>query len=128
MFFTFSSSAFRYHKVFPEAKSINEVIDYELIAKAQLRQKGYGIEKNQYNCSLAEIIKDYNVYKEVAYTKPNNFDYVIDRFCRMTGNKVAEEVTLNDLLKYQCVRKKEVKASSNSSLCLKNMSLISLVI
>ncbi len=110
--YNFMFNGIRYHKVFPEAKSLDEVQGYELIAKAQLRQKGYGIEKNQYNSSLAEIIKDYNVYKEVAYTKPYNFDYVINRFYKMTGNKVAEEVTLNDLLKYQCVRKKEVKAST----------------
>ena len=63
--YNFMFNGIRYHKVFPEAKSLDEVQGYELIAKAQLRQKGYGIEKNQYNSSLAEIIKDYNVYARI---------------------------------------------------------------
>ena len=110
--YNFMFNGIRYHKLFPEAKSLAEVQGYELIAKTQLRQKGYGIEKCQYNASLAEIIQDYKIYKEVRYTKPYNFDYVIDRFYRMTGNKIADDITLNDFLKYQCIRKKEVKAST----------------
>lgn len=33
----------RYHRLFPEAKTKNEVEGYEQIARANLRQKAYGI-------------------------------------------------------------------------------------
>lgn len=101
----------RYHRLFPEAKTKNEVEGYEQIARANLRQKAYGIiEKLKPN--LIELIKDYNDYQEVAYTRPHEFDYVINHFYKMTGNKMADEIILNDLLKYQNTRVKEVKAST----------------
>lgn len=113
----------RYHRLFPEAKTKDEVEGYEQIARAQLRQRGYGIEENQYNDSLSEIINDYNLYKETKYTRPHEFDYVINRFFKITGNKIADEITLNDLLRYQNIRAKEVKASTvNREMdCIKRM-------
>lgn len=84
----------RYHRLFPEAKTKNEVEGYEQIARANLRQKAYGIiEKLKPN--LIELIKDYNDYQEVAYTRPHEFDYVINHFYKMTGNKMADEIILN---------------------------------
>ena len=113
----------RYHRLFPEAKTKDEVEGYEQIARAQLRQRGYGIEENQYNASLSEIINDYNLYKETKYTRPYEFDYVINCFFKITGNKIADEITLNDLLRYQNIRAKEVKASTvNREMdCIKRM-------
>jgi len=101
----------RYHKVFPEAKTKDEVEGYEQIARAKLRQKAYGIiEKRSY--TLLDLINDYNIYKETAYTRPHEFDYVVKRFLKITGNKMADEIILNDFLKYQNIRAKEVKAST----------------
>ena len=101
----------RYHRLFPEAKTKGEVEAYEQIARATLRQKAYGIvEKQSY--TLLELIKDYNEYQEAKYTRPHEFDYVIKRFLKMTGNKMADEIILNDLLRYQNIRAKEVKASA----------------
>lgn len=113
----------RYHRVFPEAKTKDEVQGYEQIARANLRQKGYGIEENQYNALLSEIINDYNLYKETKYARPHEFDYVTERFYKMTGNKMANEIILNDFLKYQNIRAKEVKASTvNREMdCIKRM-------
>jgi len=101
----------RYHRRFSNA-SYEEVKGYEAIAKSELVQRRYDITSSK-EYTLKELIDDYKIYRENNYTRPKEFDYVIDKFFNMTGNKFANDISLQDIEKY---RNSRIGKVSNSSI------------
>lgn len=88
----------RYCRTFKGLNS-DEVAKLETVHKAELIKTGYDITKKQvYN--LSELIVDYKEYRKAHYTRPDEFDYVIDEFYKLVGNKDVEQITVSDLEKY----------------------------
>ena len=101
----------QYHKCFKEA-SYDEVIGYECVAKSELRKSNYDIAQDKHNYTLSQIIEDYKAYRGNNYSRPKEFDYVVDKFYQLTGNKIAEQITLADIERYRTYRKDKVKNST----------------
>jgi len=101
----------QYHRCFKNANK-DEVLGFEIIAKSELRKSNYDISTQKHNYTLSQIIAEYKEYRENNYARPSEFDYVIDKFYDLIGNKVAEQITLADLEKYRSFRKGKVKNST----------------
>lgn len=91
--------------------SKEEVAQLEIVHKAELVKRGYDItQKKEYY--LDELINDYKEYRKAHYTRPNEFDYVINQFYKLIGNKNAEQIIVSDIEKYISARLGKVKNSS----------------
>jgi integrase len=101
----------RYHRSFAGA-SKDEVAGFESIAKAELRKNSYDITSQRHDYTLSELIADYEDYRQNNYSRPDEFKYVIDRFYKIVGNKIAEQITTADIEKYRLTRKGKVKNST----------------
>ena len=100
----------RYCRTF-KGLNCDEVAKLETVHKAELIKTGYDITKKQvYN--LSELIADYKEYRKAHYTRPDEFDYVIDEFYKLVGNKDVEQITVSDLEKYINSRLGKIKNSS----------------
>ncbi|MCM1264878.1 MAG: site-specific integrase [Candidatus Gastranaerophilales bacterium] len=100
----------RYCRTFKGLGS-DEIAKLETIHKAELIKTGYDITKKQvYN--LSELITDYKEHRKAHYTRPDEFDYVIDEFYKLVGNKDVEQITVSDLEKYINSRLGKIKNSS----------------
>jgi len=109
--YNFMFKGVRYHRRFKDA-SFDDVVGFETIAKSELRKSGYDITSDNYSCSLSEIVHDYKQYALNNYTRPKEAILIAERFLKITGNKPAEQVVLNDLEKYRSSRVGIIKASS----------------
>ena len=101
----------QYHRCFKGATK-DEVIGFESIAKSELRKSNYDIASDNHNYTLSQIIAEYKEFRAYNYARPEEFDYVIDKFYSLIGNKIAEQITLADLEKYRSYRKGKVKNST----------------
>jgi len=101
----------QYHRCFKGAAK-DEVVGFECISKSELRKSNYDIASDRHNYTLSQIIAEYKAYRENNYANPKEFDYVINKFYSLIGNKAAEQVTLADLEKYRTFRKGKVKNST----------------
>lgn len=101
----------QYHRCFKDSTK-DEVVGYECIAKSELRKANYDIAADKHNYTLSQLIAEYKEYCANNYTRPNDFDYVVDKFYSVVGNKIAEQITLADLEKYRSLRKGKVKNST----------------
>ena len=109
--YKFVYKGIQYHKCFKDA-CYDDVADYELIAKSELRKTGYDITKHRFDVTLSEIIEDYKIYAQNTYTRPEEAIKIVTTFYKLTGNKVAEQVNLTDLERYRASRKGVVSNSS----------------
>lgn len=109
--YKFKYKGVQYHKCFKDAK-YQDVVDYELIAKSELRKSGYDITKQRYDVMLSELIEDYKLYAENNYTRPKDAIRIVENFYKITGNKPAEQIDIIDFEKYRTIRKKDVSNSS----------------
>jgi len=109
--YEFMYKGVRYHRNFKNA-SYDEVAGYEAIAKAELRKTGYDIASENKVCTLSEIISDFKKYADNNYADSVNAKRIVDIFYKLTGNKLAEQITINDLEKYRTYRKNNVKAAT----------------
>lgn len=109
--YNFMFNGVRYHRNFKEA-SYDDVVGYEAIARAELRKSGYDIATDNKVCPLSEIVQDFKVYAENNYSDPINAKRIVDIFYKLTGNKPAEQVTINDLEQYRTYRKDTVQAAT----------------
>lgn len=101
----------QYHRCFKGATK-DEVIGFECVAKSELRKSNYDIASDNHNYTLSQIIAEYKEFRANNYARPEEFDYVIDKFYSLIGNKIAEQITLADLEKYRSYRKGKVKNST----------------
>ena len=108
--YNFMYKGVRYHRRFKDA-SYDEVVGFEAIAKAELRKTGYDISENKV-CALSEIVQDFKIYADNNYADPENAKRIIDIFYKLTANKPAEQVTINDLELYRTHRKNKVQAAT----------------
>ena len=100
----------RYCKTFKGMEK-DEVAKLETVHKSELIKNGYNIvEKRQ--VFLDELINDYKEYSFTHHARPNERDYVLDEFYKLTGNKVAEQVTPYDIEKYVSYKIGKVKNST----------------
>ncbi|HSA07321.1 MAG TPA: site-specific integrase [Candidatus Gastranaerophilales bacterium] len=109
--YKFIYSGVQYHRCFKGATK-DEVIGFECIAKSELRKSNYDIASDRHNYTLSQIIAEYKEYRANNYARPEEFDYVINKFYSLIGNKIAEQITLADLEKYRTFRKGKVKNST----------------
>ena len=100
----------RYSRTF-KGLSKEEVIQLEIVHKAGLVKDGYDITKKK-DYHLDELIADYKEYRKAHYTRPDEFDYVIDKFYKLIGNKNVEQITSSDVERYITSRLNQVKNSS----------------
>lgn len=100
----------RYCKSF-KGLSKDEVAHLEVVHKAELVKNGYDIttKKTYY---LKDAITVYREYAKAHYTRPDEFNYVVDLFFKIVGNKNLEQVAVTDIEKYINKRVKKVKSSS----------------
>lgn len=77
-----------------------------------MRKSNYDITAEKHNYTLSQIITEYKEYRANNYARPEEFNYVIDKFYDLVGNKVAEQITLADFEKYRSYRKGKVKNST----------------
>lgn len=109
--YAFMYNGVRYHRRFKDA-TYEEVVAFETVAKSELIKSGYDITKDKHNIMLSEIIQDYIIYINNNYTRPKEAEFIINTFYKLIGNKIAEQITVNDLERYRISRKDKVKASS----------------
>lgn len=102
--YNFMYKGVRYHRNFKDA-SYDEVVGFELIAKSELRKSGYDISKDRHDYMLSELVQDFKEYAENNYTRPHEAMFIVNNFYNLTGNKQAEQITLNDFEKYRTYRK-----------------------
>ncbi len=88
--------------------SYDEVAYLETIHKAELVKRNYDITQ-KITYYLKDIIEDYRQHTQLYYTSPDNFEYVINAFQKMMGNKDIEKITVNDIEKYISLRHGKVK-------------------
>lgn len=100
-----------YHRCFPLA-SHKEVVEYERRLRSDLLQNKYDILDDALDASLAQVVKEYKDYRKVNYKRPEEFDYVIDAFYKLIGNKPVSQVTSADIEKYRQQRIGKVENSS----------------
>lgn len=109
--YKFMYKGVQYHKSFKDA-SFNEVNDFELIAKSELRKSGYDITKQRYDIPFSEILEDYKLYAKNTYTRPEEAIDIVERFYKLIGNKIAEQINITDFERYRAIRKDNVSNSS----------------
>ena len=109
--YAFMYNGVRYHRRFKNA-TYEEVVAFETVARSELIKSGYDITKDKHNIMLSELIKDYKQYADNNYTDSDNAKKVVDRFYSLIGNKIAEQVTINDLERYRTLRKKDISAAT----------------
>lgn len=109
--YEFMFKGVRYHRNFKNSTKA-EVQNYEAIAKANLIQKGYDIAKDNKKYMLSELVKDYKLYIDNNYSRPDEAKFVVDKFYNLIGNKPAEDITVSDFEKYRATRKGKVKNST----------------
>lgn len=91
--------------------SSDEVAKLETVHKAELIKTGYDITKKKVYY-LSELIADFKEYAKAHYTRPDEFNYVIDEFYKLVGNKDIEQIVVSDIEKYIAFRLNKVKNSS----------------
>lgn len=100
----------RYCKTF-KGLSKDEVSKLETVHKAELVKSGYNITEYK-PVYLKELIDDYKKYSLAHHSKPNERDYVLEDFYRLTGNKASGQITSYDVEKYITFRLGKVKNST----------------
>lgn len=100
----------RYCKTF-KGLDKDVVAKLETVHKAELIKSGYNIVERK-PVFLRDLIDDYKKYSLAHHSKPNERDYVLDDFYRLTGNKVVEQITSYDVEKYISFRIGKVKNST----------------
>lgn len=108
--YNFSFHNKRFHKTF-KGLSKEEVAQLELLHKAELIKNEYDITSKK-TYFFKDAIELYKEYRKVHYSRPNEFDYVINALYRLIGNKNLEQVTTSDFEKYINTRSGKVKNSS----------------
>ncbi len=91
--------------------SKDKVIELEIRAKNEILEKGHGLTKRKIY-RLSKLIDDFKEYRKVHYTRPDEFDYVIDKFFKLVGDKEADEITVSDIERYARSRIDLIKNSS----------------
>ena len=100
----------RYHKSY-KGLSKSEVEDK--LAELRIFVKQNPQLGNKPKCwKLSELIADYNNYKNIHYSRPDELNYVINTFLRILGDINAEEITRSDIEKYIITRQYKVKNST----------------
>ena len=110
--YKFVYKGIQYHKCFKDV-SLDEVKEFELIAKSELCKSGYDITKQRYDVMLSEIIEDYKIFAKNTYTRPDDAIKIVEKFYKITGNKLAEQVNITDFERYRAIR---IGLVSNSSI------------
>lgn len=112
----------RYCKSF-KGLSKDEVAHLEVVHKAELVKNGYDIttKKTYY---LKDAITVYREYAKAHYTRPDEFNYVVDLFFKIVGNKNLEQVAVTDIEKYINKRVKKVKSNTLSAIGQQEQDLI----
>lgn len=88
-----------------------EVAQLEIVHKSELIKSGYDITQTKSHF-LGDLIKDLKEYALAHYSKPDEFDYAIDAFYKLTGDKNANDITVSHFEKYINTRLGVVKNSS----------------
>lgn len=88
-----------------------EVAKLEIVHKSELIKNNYDITKKA-TYYLDDIINDYRKYTNLHYTVPRGFDYVIEIFRKIVGNKDIEQIIPIDIEKYINYRLGKVKNST----------------
>lgn len=108
--YNFMHKGKRYCRTF-KGLSKEEVSQLEIVHKSELIKNGYDItQKKSY--FLSDLIKDHKEYTLAHYARPDEFDYVVDTFYKLTGDKNANDITVSDFEKYINTRLGSVKNSS----------------
>lgn len=102
----------QYHKCFKDA-SYDDVLSFELVAKSELRKSGYDITKQRFDVPFSEIFEDYKIYARNTYTRADEAIKIVERFYKIIGNKIAEQINITDFEKYRAAR---IGVVSNSSI------------
>jgi integrase len=100
----------RYHKSF-NGLTKGEVENLEIIHKSELIKNGYDITLKK-TVFLKELIGDLKEYYKGHATRPDEFDYVLNNFYMLVGNKNVEDIIPADIEKYINSRLSKVKNSS----------------
>ena len=100
----------RYCKTF-KGESKENVAKLEIVHKSELIKNRYDITQTK-DYFLSDLIKDHREYALAHYARPNEFDYVIDAFYKLTGDKNVNDITISDIEKYINTRLGIVKNSS----------------
>lgn len=108
--YNFSYKGKRYCRTF-KGISKEEVANLEIAHKFMLIQNGYDITKRK-TYYLKDIVIDFKEYAKGHYTRPNDFDYVINNFVKLIGNKDISQIVKSDIEKYVCFRLNSVKNST----------------
>lgn len=109
--YKFKRKGVQYHRCFKGA-SKEDVLNFEARLKSDLLQNKYDILDATKEVTLSQIIKEYEDYREVNYKRPKEFDYVVKEFYKLTGNKLASQVTSADIERYRQNRIGKVENSS----------------
>ena len=100
----------RYHRSF-KGLSQEEVRKLEVVHKSELIKNNYDItQKRTYYFS--DLIENAKTYFNAHYTRPTERNYVLDRFYKLVGNKIAEQIIISDIEKYINLRIGKVKNST----------------
>ena len=99
--FNFMLEGKRYHRSF-KGLSEKEVIAKEEEMKTDLRRNVYSPEKKKV-IKLSEIISDHKLYQKVRYSRPNEFNYAIEKFFKLVGDRDIKSITLQDFEKYKAI-------------------------
>ena len=108
--YSFMYKGKRYHRSFKNS-SQDEVQQFEIVHKSELIKNGYDITKKK-TYYLSDLIENAKTYFNAHYTRPTERDYVLDRFYKLVGNKVVEQITVSDIEKYINSRIGKVKNST----------------
>lgn len=119
--YNFMHHGVRFHRNFKGATR-DEVIGYESIARAMLRQKQYDIAAENRQYMLSEIVSDYKTFTEISSSRSHEAKIVIDKFYNLTGNKFANDVVQGDIEKYRAYRQKQ-KCKNNKKKNISNSSI-----
>jgi len=108
--YSFMYQGKRYCKTFKGMEK-DDVAKLETVHRSELIKTGYDItEKRQ--VYLSELINDLKAYSSAHHSRPNERDYVLDDFLKLTGDKIAQQVTPYDIEKYIKYRIGKVKNST----------------
>lgn len=107
--FNFMQDGIRYHRSF-KGLSYDEVLAKAEELRTNLRRNGYEVKTQKYY--LMDIIADYKEYRSINYARPDEFNYVIDRFIKIVGNVPVDRITASEIYKYMAARKDKVKNST----------------
>lgn len=108
--YKFVKDGIQYHKCFKGVEK-REVEDFETRLKSDILQNKYDIHKKN-NKSLKQAAEEYKEYCKTNYVNKNKFDYVIDIFLKITGNKPVEQITEYDIERYKTFRSGLIANSS----------------